>query len=91
MRDPHHHAPGGAGPRHHLDLQVAAVHGLEIGHDRDGREALVQRAYAVQSLGQDQRCSGFQPIDAGGDGDLGHMERLTNRGEIQRYLHAWLV
>ena len=39
VRAAHHHDEAGAGLRHHLRLEVAAVHRLQVGDDRDDRES----------------------------------------------------
>jgi len=36
----HHHDVRGSGFGHQLGLKVAAVHGLQVGHDGDAGEAL---------------------------------------------------
>ena len=55
----HHHHVGSSRLGHHLRLEVAAVHRLQVGHDRDVRESLTQGADAVQTLGQDERGACF--------------------------------
>ena len=55
----HHHHVGGASLGHHLCFKVAAIHRLQVGHDRDVRESLTQGADAVQTLGQDERGACF--------------------------------
>ena len=52
-----------------------------------GREARVQRLDgASRPCGEEQRRAGFEPVDAGVDGDLGRVERLVEIGEIERNL-----
>ena len=73
---PHHDDEAGAGLRHHLGFEIAAVHRLQVGDDGMVREAFAQRRDRVQPLGQDQRRAGLEPVDAGVDGDLRGVERL---------------
>ena len=54
----------GAGLGHHLRFEIAAVHRLQVGHDRRVREGLAQGADAVEPFGQDERRTGFEPIDS---------------------------
>src|SRR5690606_8411666 len=43
----HHHNVGGSSLCHHLRLEIAAVHCLEIGYNRNGRERFTQLSDAV--------------------------------------------
>ncbi len=54
----------GARLGHHLGLEVAAVHRLQVGHDRGLREGLAQGADAVEPFRQDERRARFEPIDS---------------------------
>ena len=52
-----------------------------------GREALVQRTHGVETLGQDQRRAGLQPVDPRPDADLGRGQRLVQRRQVEGELH----
>ena len=67
----HHYHVGGSGLGHHLRFEVAAVHRLQVGHDRDVREGLAQGADAMETLGQDERSARFEPIYARPHGHRG--------------------
>ena len=70
MRPRHHDDVGRAGPGHHLGLEVSAIHRLEIGDNRHPGKSLAQRPHPVQSLREDQRRAGLEPVDAGAAGQF---------------------
>ncbi len=79
----HHHHVGGSRPGHHLCLEVAAVHCLEVGHDRHLGEGGPQLPDTMQALGQNQRRAGLQPVNAGSTGDRCGLEGLIDIGQIK--------
>ena len=76
----------GARLGHHFRLQVATVHRLEVGDDGVVREPAVELLDGAQALGQQQRRAGLEPVHAGCDGRLGHLERLGEVGQVERDL-----
>ena len=86
----HHDHVGGAGLGHHFGLQIAAVHRLEISHDRHVGKRGSQRPHAVQALGEDQRRARLQPVDAGTQCQGRRLEGFVDVGEIERNLDDWL-
>jgi len=83
VRPRHHHDMRGPGLGHHLGLEVAAVHRLEIGHDRHVRKGRPQGPHAMQALGQDQGGARLQPVDAGPQGDRRRCDRLVEAREVE--------
>jgi AraC-like DNA-binding protein len=79
----HHDDVGGAGFGHHLGLEVAAVHGLKIGDDGRVRKGGAEGADAVESLGEDERGAGLEPVDAGPQGEGGGLEGFVDVGEVE--------
>jgi len=73
---------GGACLGHHLRLEVAAVHRLEVGHNGRPGEGLPQRPHTVQALGEDQRRPGLQPVDAGTHRHRSRFERLIDVRQV---------
>ena len=86
MRAPHHHDEVRARLGHHLGFEISAIHRFEVGDDRMIRETRAQSFDGVQPFGEEQRRAGFQPVDAGLDGDGGGLDRFVERGEIEREL-----
>ena len=86
VRTPHHHDLVGAGLGHHLGLEVAAVHGLQVGDDRVIRKPRPQRLDRAQAVSQEERRAGFEPVHAGRDADVRGREGLLQRCQIQREL-----
>jgi len=78
---------GRAGLGHHLGLEVAAVHRLQVSDDWDLREALAQGAHAVQPLGEDERRAGLEPVHARPAGHGRGVEGLLDVGEVQGDLY----
>lgn len=72
---------------HHFGLQVAAIHGLEIGDNRGVGEGLSQGADPMQSFRQDQGSARFQPVDSGAHGQRGGFKSFVNVGEVERDLN----
>ena len=86
VRAPHDHDEVGARLRHHLGLQVAAVHDLEVGDDRMIGKAGAQPLDAADAMREDERRARLEPVDAGVDGDLGRLQRLVERRQVERDL-----
>ena len=76
----------GARLGHHLGLEISAVHRLQIGHDRMSREARAKLLDGMKPFGEEQRCAGFQPVDARFDADGCRVDRFVHRREIERQL-----
>ena len=79
----HHDDVRRPGLGHDLGLEPAAVHRLQVSHDRRLRKSLAQRAHAVHALGDDERRPGLQPVHSATDGELGGLKRLWNVDEIE--------
>ena len=82
----HDHDVGGARARHHLRLEVAAVHRLEVGHDGMAREGRAQRLHAAQPFGEDERRPRLQPVHSRFDGDARRVQGLVEVDEVERDL-----
>ena len=82
----HHDDMRRAGLGHHLRLEIAAVHRLQIGDDRHPGKGLPQGADAMEPLGEDQRRPCLEPVDAGADGERRGVEGLVNVREVERDL-----
>ena len=78
----HHDHVGRAGLGHHLRLQVAAVHRLEVGHDRGLREGLAEGADAVEALGEDERGARLEPVNPCPHGHRGRFQGLIDVREV---------
>jgi hypothetical protein len=76
----------GAGLRHHLRLEIAAVHRLQISNDGMVRKTGTQFLDGVEPFGQEQGRAGFKPVDSGLDADRGGLDRFVHVDEIQREL-----
>ena len=85
----HHDHVGGAGLGHHLGLQIAAVHRLEIGHDRHVGKRGSQRPHTVQAFGENQRRARLQPVDAGTQCQGRCLEGFVDIRQVKRNLHDW--
>ena len=68
---------------HHLGLEIAAVHRLQIGHDGMIGKSFAQRFHGAQAFRQQQRCAGLQPVHAGGHGYASRFNRFVERGQIE--------
>ena len=78
----HHDDVGGAGFGHHLGLEITAVHRLEIGDDGRVRKRGAEGADAVESLGEDERGAGLEPVDPGPHREGGGLEGFVDVGEV---------
>lgn len=74
---------GSAGFGHHFSFEVATVHGLQIGDDRDLGKSRAQGADAVEAFGEDERGASFEPINAGAEGEGGGFEGFVDVGEVE--------
>jgi len=64
-----HHASAGFG--HQLGFEAAAVHDFKVGNDGDQGVTGAKFADAARAFGEDERRSGFDPIDAGAESQIG--------------------
>ena len=74
---------GRAGLGHHLGFEVTAVHRLEIGDDGGVWKSGAESADAVESLGEDERGAGLEPVDSGAHREGGGFEGFVDIGEIE--------
>ena len=79
----HDHDVRRAGLGHHLGFQVAAIHRFQVGDDRRLRKSLAQCPHAVHALGDNQRRSGLQPVNARTQRHLGRGNCFVDRDNIQ--------
>ena len=73
--------------RHHLGFEIAAVHRLEIRHDRLLREPGVKLFDRMQPLRQQQRRAGLEPVHTSFDRHRCRVDGFLDTGEIERELH----
>jgi hypothetical protein len=73
--------------RHHLRFEIATVHRLQVGHDGVVGKPRAQRFHRAQPFGEQQRRPCFEPVDAGGNTDGRCLNRLVERGQVQRELN----
>ena len=83
VRTAHHHDEIGARLRHHLGLEIPAIHRFQIGDDRMIGKPAAKLLDGAQALGQEQRRAGLQPVHAGLDRDRRRLECLVERREIE--------
>ena len=89
VRTRHHHDVGGPGARDHLRFQVAAVHRLEVGHDRMAWEGGAQLPHRAQALREQERRARLQPVHARLHGHARRVHGVAEVGQIERDLdHA---
>jgi hypothetical protein len=87
VRPRHDDHVGRPGLRHHLRLEVAAVHRLQIGHDRHAGKRSPQGPHAVQAFREDQRRAGLQPVNARPARHRGGRQGFSDIGQIEGNLH----